>query len=279
MTFRIFYLSIALTLIFFSTESAQTMTDSLKMAGIKSFNMKSINVNDIFVIDVSLPASYSENTDMKYPVLYLTDGYWRRKQHKPIHDMAETENIQEMIIVAVGYPDNYKPDIIRQRDLLSGADNFLSFIIHELIPYIDSNYRTIKTERTLWGASFGGYFAMYALFHCNEITQNIFKNYIVASPDAYQKTKFNSGDLNLFDYENMLFEKTRVMKENLYLAVGGSEEARFINSFDGLVKVLEGRNYDGFFFKSFKDPGKTHFTVWEPALYEGIRMFMKKDGR
>jgi hypothetical protein len=62
-----------------------------------------------------------------------------------------------------------------------------------------------------------------------------------------------------------------------YLTVGGNEDPyRFLNPFKQLVDVLEGRHYTGFFMKSFIDPGKDHYTVWEPTLYESIRMFLKK---
>jgi predicted alpha/beta superfamily hydrolase len=255
---------------------AQSANEPKTIPGIRSFEIKSINVNDTFVIDVSLPASYDDNPDAKYRVLYLTDGYWRRGQHQPIHDSAKTENVQEMIIVGIGYPDSYYPDEIRKRDLLKGADKFLNFILNELMPRIEKDYRTIPTERTLWGASFGGYFVMYTFFQCADLTKGVFKNYIVASPDAYQRTEYQTTALNLFGYEYLLHEKTKVINENLYLAVGGDEEHRFMNSFDEFVKLFAERKYEGLYFKSFKDPGKNHFTVWEPALFEGIRIFMKK---
>jgi predicted alpha/beta superfamily hydrolase len=145
-----------------------------------------------------------------------------------------------------------------------------------LIPYIDKNYRTITSERTLWGSSYGGYFAMYTLFHACDTTKDVFENYIVASSAAYKTTKYNGRDLNLFDYERMLFEKTKELKENLFLTVGGSETAYFKDSFNNIVRVLNERNYEDYYFKSYIDPGKDHYTVWEPTLYEGIRMFLKK---
>jgi predicted alpha/beta superfamily hydrolase len=205
----------------------------------------------------------------------MTDGYWRREQHQPIHEMAVNENIKEMIVVGIGYPDSYNPNEVRKRDLISGADKFLSFILQELIPFIEGNYRT-SDERTLWGSSFGGYFAIYTLFQCADSTKDVFKNYIVASAAAFQTTKYNGKDLNLFDYEKMFYEKTKELKVNLYLTVGGIEEVYFTDSFNELVRVLKERNYKDFFMKSYVDPGKDHFTVWEPTFYEGIRLFLKK---
>lgn len=243
---------------------------------IKSFKIYSENVKDTFVIDVSLPEGYFENENQYYPVLCMTDGYWRREQHKPIHEMAKKEYVREMIIVGIGYPDSYNPNSIRLRDLIIRADKFLDFIIKELIPYIDKKYRT-SNERTLWGSSFGGFFGMYALFNYVEKTKAVFKNYIIASPAAKEKTYYNGEYLDLFGLEKLLYSKTKELEANLYITVGSIEEpTRFLNPFKELIKILEERNYKNFYMKSFIDPGKDHYTVWEPTLYEGIRLFLRK---
>ena len=256
--------------------TARSEPDSTASSPLHSMKVYSTAVKDTFVIDVSLPESYSSSGSIRYPVLYLTDGYWRRGQHQPIHAMAKIENIQEMIIVGIGYPDSYDPNTIRLRDLIHGADRFLSFILHQVIPSIDSTYRTLPAERTLWGASYGGYFTMYTLFRSADIAKDIFKNFIVASAAASENTPSNNQEENLFDYEVRLSQKTATLQENLYITVGGNETSYFISSFDKLVSILTQRKYKGFFMKSFKNPGKDHFTVWEPTLYEGIRLFLKK---
>ncbi|MEJ5351490.1 MAG: alpha/beta hydrolase-fold protein [Melioribacteraceae bacterium] len=271
-------MKIFLILIFVLSKCIQGISPKVdeSPAEIKSFKLYSQIVKDTFVIDVSLPQSYFQNPTKFYPVLYLTDGYWRRGQHKPIHEMAEKENVKELIIVGIGYPDSYNPDVIRVRDLITHAEKFLNFICDELIPYIEKQYRTTN-ERTLWGSSFGGFFGMFALFNYAEKTKNIFNNYIIASPAAKEKTFYNNQYLDLFDIEKNLYSKTKELNAKLYIAVGSIEdEKRFLNPFKELIKILEERNYKNFYMKSFIDPGKDHYTVWEPALYEGIRLFLKK---
>jgi len=241
-----------------------------------SFSMFSSIVKDTMVIDVSFPASFQVEPETRYPVLYLTDGYWRRGQHQPIHEMAKKENVREMIIVGIGYPNTYDPNVIRVRDLIRGPDKFLDFILQELIPYVEKEYRT-TTERTLWGSSYSGYFGMYALFDYVEKTKGVFQNYIIASPAVLETTNFEGTETNLFGFEAMLSGKTTELNVNLYLTVGGNEDpSRFLNPSKQLVDVLQGWHYTGFFMKSFIDPGKDHYTVWEPTLYEGVRMFFKK---
>lgn len=269
---------VLLSTIFLTIECAKSVEPSQKdeKSEIKSFKIFSESIKDTFVIDVSLPASY-DKSNKKFPVLYLTDGNWRFEQHQPIHDMAAKENIKELIIVGISYPSNYNFDEIRVRDLIVHPDKFLDLILYQIIPSIDSTYRT-NGERTLWGSSFGGFFALYTLFNYAEKTKGVFQNYIVASPAALEKTNFNGEHLNLFEIEDRLYSKTKELNENLYVTVGGDEEQiRFLNPFKNLVKILNERNYTGFYMKTFIDPGKTHNTVWEPTLYEGVRLFLNND--
>ena len=241
-----------------------------------SVSMYSSTVKDTMVIDVSFPGSYKADLTTRYPVLYLTDGYWRRGQHGPIHSMAKTENVREMIIVGIGYPSSHDPNSIRVRDLIRNPDRFLDFILHELIPYVDKEFRTTN-EQTLWGSSYGGFFAMFTLFRYAEKTKGAFQNYVVVSPAALETAYYDGSETNLFDFERMLSAKTTDLNLGLYVTVGGNEDPdRFLNPFRQLVSALESRHYNGFFMKSFIDPGKDHYTVWEPTLYEGVRMFLKK---
>lgn len=243
--------------------------------GIKSFQLKSGFVHDTFVIDVSLPDGYDSSQD-RYPVIYLTDGYWRRDQHKRIHEMAAKEGVKEMIVVGIGYPAGYDPNQVRIRDLVYGASNTLSFLVKELIPWVDSNYRTLDDERTLWGSSFGGYFAMYTLFNSADEAKGVFTHFIAASAPTNQFTPIGDKVFYLLDYEAMMSKKIRSLKADLYLSVGGSETDAFKGAFQSITETLEKRKYAGFVLKSSVYPGLDHNTVWEPALFDGIRLFMKR---
>ena len=58
---------------------------------------------------------------------------------------------------------SYVPDQPYLYEKLTGRE-FLQFIADELSPYIEKNYRARETGRVLAGHSFGGLFALYALF-------------------------------------------------------------------------------------------------------------------
>ena len=59
-----------------------------------------------------------------------------------------------------------------------GAATFLGFLREELIPFIDSTYRTVPGDRAIAGHSLGGLFIAYVLTHAPET----FQKYSVGSP-------------------------------------------------------------------------------------------------
>ncbi|HEY0245844.1 MAG TPA: alpha/beta hydrolase-fold protein, partial [Mucilaginibacter sp.] len=59
-----------------------------------------------------------------------------------------------------------------------GAAVFLGFIEKELMPMIDSKYKSDPANRTLYGYSMGGLFGSYVLF----TKPALFKNILIGSP-------------------------------------------------------------------------------------------------
>ena len=122
---------------------------------------------------VTLPDDY-EATGKSYPVLYLLDG----TENNLIDARLVTYNLKlEFIIVAIANTN-------RDRDMMPlsrpsykvenpQAHNFLSFLSEELIPHIETKYRTSE-ERTIRGRSLSGLFVMYAFLAKPEL----FNNYI-----------------------------------------------------------------------------------------------------
>jgi len=130
---------------------------------------------------VHLPSSYNDKSiqPIHYPVLYILDG---DTHFRSISAMAEIlgsgENashlIPEMIIVSVLNTDRTR-DLTPTHSLKGpggqdwnflkssgGGDNFMKFIKDELIPKIDSSYRTFP-YRIFVGHSFGGLMVIDAL--------------------------------------------------------------------------------------------------------------------
>ncbi len=229
-------------------------------------------VNDSIKVDVSLPAGYNNDNSKYYHVLYMTDGYWRRSEHDTIHQMSDNKEIPDVIVVGIDYPDDYDFDKIRIRDLIVNADKLFACIKNEVMSYVENKYRVDTNNRTLWGSSYGGYFLIYALTeHFKQ--GELFKNYICASPALNPPYKH----VDLIKNEKEMWEQHKELPVNLYLTVGGDEEERFLNSYDGIVKAFESHKYKGFYFEHEIIPGKNHYTVWEPALLKGLKEFLNKN--
>ena len=135
-------------------------------------------LNQDWEILISLPKSYNDTIykQQNYPVLYLLDA----QEH---FDLAtgivgfmgsrlDSKLIPELIIVGVISKDRIadftptnstrNPEGIEVESFKKsgGADHFLSFLQHELMPTIDGKYRTIPFS-ILVGHSLGGLFSIY----------------------------------------------------------------------------------------------------------------------
>lgn len=140
-----------------------------------------------------------------WPVLYMTDGNavigtavdaMRAQAFYPTGT-----NVGWGVIVAIGYPVEGAYDPLRRSwDLgpppgktyppfyegtpevrTGGAEEFLAFIEDELKPWVASRVTVDASRQVLYGHSFGGLFALYALF-----TRPLaFQTWIAASPAIY----------------------------------------------------------------------------------------------
>ncbi len=130
-----------------------------------------------------------------FPVLYVLDG------NASFAAFAETRRVQEyydvgkMIVVGVGYRTGMAYSGERSEDFIvmddpppgtrlgrtggkSGRDEFLDFLTGKLRTEIGTRYRTHPGRQALFGHSFGGLFALHALY----TRPQAFNAIIAASP-------------------------------------------------------------------------------------------------
>jgi predicted alpha/beta superfamily hydrolase len=121
------------------------------------------------------PRGYTQNTSRRYPVLYMHDG-------QNVFDMGpfgtwnadETANaliaagqMREMIIVGVDNTANRIRNYLPPDDSYQGqqgqANLYAQFLISELKPVIDANYRTLtgREDTSTMGSSLGGLVSLY----------------------------------------------------------------------------------------------------------------------
>ena len=229
-------------------------------------------LNEERIYEVSLPDSYylKETSQKKYPVLILLDGNVFFKSISGMVNYMSSDSyrswkIPEMIVVAIHNVDRRKdftPDkIVTVRENNSGGgDNFLNFLEKELLPEIDSKYRT-TTNRILFGHSLGGLLATHAYMKEN----SSFTSFLAIDPS------FGTWDTETMDKKlSALNEKS--FKRYIYIA-SANWGKRNINNRDRHVRFYESLNSkckDKLPAKLEYFENETHSSVPLIAFYNGI---------
>jgi len=229
-----FTLIASISLLSFSCSQADKKQLATEIAK-NNWTVYSTAVQDSFVISVQLPEGYGKDSSVNYPTAYMLDANF----HFPI--LAATVKQYEkagmlppIILVGIGYKSFQLMDSLRNRDYLypaalpsdeinavGGGQKFNDFISHQLIPGIDSSYRTSKTNRSLLGHSFGGYFTLYALLNQTENNKPVFTNFAAASPSLWYSNFY------LNQLPDRLKSRTTTDTLNVFATVGGLENTEW----------------------------------------------------
>jgi predicted alpha/beta superfamily hydrolase len=136
---------------------------------------------------VQLPENYNSKSDIKYPVIYVLDGFSLQDELTMVYNNYWGHYLPNMILVGIGNRNNRIRDLttsqIKMRRGTSfdqetgGAENFTQFIAKELMPHIDREYKT-TAYRTLIGHSYAGLFTINMLVNHT----HLFNNYIAIDP-------------------------------------------------------------------------------------------------
>jgi len=233
-------------------------------------HIRSKVLNEERTLFVSKPAGYEDGAD-RYPVLYLLDGETHfRYTSGTVEFLADADRIPEMIVVAIASGSIEQ----RTRDLTTpssaeidnrfspgngGADAFLSFLSDELIPYVESAYRT-RPYRILAGHSFGGLFAIHSL----TAKPKLFNAYIAIDPTL----SWNNGAV--VAEAEAFFSKTKELQADLYFTAANAYGKMF-GGVRRLAAILDEKAPAGFRwnFEWMKQEG--HMSIALPSIYQGLQ--------
>jgi predicted alpha/beta superfamily hydrolase len=211
--------------------------DPVTLPNTQTRPLESAVVGETYQLFISLPATYA-HSDRRYPVVYLTDGNGLFPLVRSIAEgLSGGLEIPRLIIVGIGYVSDEQAGRYRERDLLptdasprnasqrqpftrSGiprgrAELFLSFIREELKPFVEAEYRARPEGSTYAGASYGGLFGLYVLFH----QPDTFDHYIIGSPAIHH------DDRVIMTYESDYAARHDDLKARVFLSVGAREES------------------------------------------------------
>jgi tetratricopeptide (TPR) repeat protein len=166
-------------------------------------------------LSVRVPPDY-ERSRLSYPVIYLlygdqTEGYFAETVSS-LERLEGGAEIPDFIVVGIHNSDRYGDLLpVHFTGRPGGADAFLEFLEKELMPFIESKYRT-KPYRLLVGPQAGGPFGLYALacrpalFNAmilenpfsapasRDVLQTKLREYAAGRPDAKTTVFINSFD-------------------------------------------------------------------------------------
>lgn len=141
--------------------------------------LTSVHANDEYPIYVYPPENY-EDTVTKWPTIYVLDG---RSRFDLIVALIEELKIKAFV-VGIGNTE------MRNRDYMpvntctpggGGHTDYYKFLSNELIPFIDAEYNTDMTSRTMVGHSYSAAMTLIALFSDNR-KHPLINSYIANDP-------------------------------------------------------------------------------------------------
>lgn len=177
------------------------------------FKYKSKYTKIEYPYSVYLPPNY-ETSKQKYPVLYLTDGQWVKEFYKAVE-----AHHKEFIVVAIEQgPENRRFEDYK----LPGATAYSRFLKEEIIPHIESQFRT-NSNRLFWGASLGGSLGEILLSQ-ETSTQPYFHTYALADGAYWANPQGTREKLK----DNFAQPKT----EKVSIFVSGTRQGNYLSNLD-----------------------------------------------
>jgi predicted alpha/beta superfamily hydrolase len=234
------------------------------------------------VLYVALPDSYRDSVTKRYPVVLVLDGDGVFGMASGIERFLRLrEEIPEIILVGVanGIPfletvpfrlRNFPPTPTSAHPGSGHASQLLAYLTREVVPFVDSLYRTVPSDRTLMGISRSGLFVLYALYE----QQGVFRRMVAASPEVIWDNK------SLFRRDSTFAGSKRPLPVSLYVSVGGEELARpggaAVREFGDL---LNARKYEGMSLFMETLPGETHNSAMGTAITHGLKAVFRDSRR
>jgi len=262
-----------------TTQEATSSGITGELITIPNFSSSYVDSRDIFVW---LPPSYHRQQDKRYPVIYMHDGqnlFDPKSSYSGVDwgvdermtDLIASGTIHEAIVVGIANTPKRIPEYIPLVDTL--ADQYLKFIVKEVKPYIDAQYRSAPNKKNtfIMGSSAGGLISMYGI----ALYPNIFGGAACVSTHWPAYNFFHSGGLAQFIRDNPLSPT----EHRIYFSYGtkgldalyepGQQE---IDQIFTSLGFLQPKNW-----LSLKFDGHDHNEQsWSDQLHEPLTFLLKK---
>jgi len=210
-------------------------------------------------IKIQLPRNYEENTEQSYPLFIVFDGdYMFEAVAGNVDYYSYWEDMPEAIVVGINQSDTRDEDCYysEQNDLpVESGANFFEFISMELLPHINSTYRT-ENFRVAVGhgdtANFINYFMLKP--------KPLFQAYITISPSlAPSMNDYISQRLQ--QYESKLF---------YYLATASNDIKAIKKDAETLNTTITSIDNKNILYNFDTFEGATHYSAPAHAIPKAL---------
>ena len=214
----------------------------------RTINSSITNID--YPLSIYLPPGYNESNN-NYPVIYALDG---QVLYSTYLDIITTLNI-EVIVVSIHEGPSGRRDIDY---ILPGSLTYYNFLIEELIPFIETNYKASSSNRTLFGVSNGGIMVNSAL--------------LSSTPEALYFSNYVSVDspLQFIEMISLIDERAELSNQlNANLILTSALLEGIILPFDEDVtafkQLIEQKNFQGLNISRYSFE-VDHFNVARPSF-------------
>ncbi len=229
-----------------------------------------------YQLSVGLPAGYAKETARRYPVVYVTDGYWDFEKLDAIRGCLVFDKVvPEFIIVGMGYAgENLDYGTLRQWELspvpfgdsptTGHAAEFLATIETEIIPFVEREYRADPAHRVLAGASLGGLFTLYSMYS----KPDLFSAWVAVTPAV----AVNDGWL--LGYEERFARAGGQLKGRLFASMGENESPGYLSAILAYNSRVASRKYPSLAYQFRIVDGERHAGMQLESYTRGLRFVL-----
>ncbi len=274
---RLRYILSALLVLLIMGNLQAEENDSLLVIGAKNRLFSKI-LEEERVLWIHLPAAYHD-TNERYPVIYVFDAELNFTSTVGVQtalNRGRRSHMPEAIIVGIENTDRTRdltptPAISEKGQATlensGGGERFAAFLEKELLPMIDSRFRT-SDRRILIGHSFGGLTAINIFLKHTRL----FSDYLAIDPSLWW------DDSKLLKEASELLQQTKLNNIRLFIASAGMEKNvnpthEKVLSLPDMLRTVEQPTLR-WHYRRFDE--ENHGSVVLPALFYGLR-FLYQD--
>ena len=222
-------------------------------------------------LTVRLPTRYVSEPDAEFPVLYLMDGGPEQDFPHIAGILQSTDinwTVEPMIVVGVETvdrateitPPSDNPEYDETFPNRGGADAFRQFLQIDVLPWVESKYRT-DDRRILLGESLAGLFVLETYLK----TPNLFTHYGSISPSLWW------DELSVAQTAETTLNDPDRKPPTLYVTMG-SEGGEMQRGLDMVLKALRQTKTPNWTYVDRRN-SEDHGTIYHPSALDMLRTY------